>query len=244
MYRARHGRGTGEDRDPLALRACTETISRKQAADQKFSHRDATQFSKNNIEISGTNSYIRKYCIATADFFVTACSAPRIPATIVQWVTNYLTMGTHRSFAYWFLLGFGALLTIFFLLGQTMAIIDYGLAVALGLQEPATDITAVGVAFNKGFGFGDTFVYIPLFIGGLIGLLKRNAFGPFLMAGAMAITVYWPVVCLSALFYAKGSAGFQFNNYLSYAVLLALILVYGAWGGWYLFRNQKNLIDH
>ena len=113
-------------------------------------------------------------------------------------------MKTQRSFSFWLLIGVGILLNIIYLIGQTMAFINYDFTVSMGLQEPLSDITAVGVASNKGFGLGDTIVYIPLFIIGIIGLLRRSELGLYTLFGAMAITLYWPVVALSTLYFAKG----------------------------------------
>jgi len=124
-----------------------------------------------------------------------------------------------------------------------MAIIDYEFTIITGLQEAASEITEVGVAFNKGFGFGDTVFYIPIFVIGIIGLIKRKIWGLYAMFGAMAVTVYWPIVCLSTVFYAKGAPGFNFTNYIEYSVILSLISIYGLWGLWFLFRNKDKLVS-
>ena len=58
-----------------------------------------------------------------------------------------------------------------------MTIINYDFAVSIDLQEPVSEITEIGVALNKGFGFGDTVFYIPLFVIGIIGLVKRKVLG-------------------------------------------------------------------
>ena len=152
-------------------------------------------------------------------------------------------MKTKRSLSFWFLIGVGVLLNIMYLLGQTMAIINYDFTVALDLQEPISEITEVGVALNKGFGLGDTVVYIPLFIIGLIGLLKRSVLGLYTMFGAMAITVYWPVVCLSTVYYAKNAPGWQFIDYTAYTITLTTISIYGIWGFIYLIKNKSILVN-
>ena len=59
-----------------------------------------------------------------------------------------------RSGGFWFLIGFGVLLNIIYVLGQTMAIVNYDFAVSIGLQEPVNEITEIGVASNKGFDLG------------------------------------------------------------------------------------------
>lgn len=147
-----------------------------------------------------------------------------------------------RTTGFWFLIGFGVLLNIFYVLGQSMAVINYEFAVSIGLQEPVNEITEIGVALNKGFGFGDTVFYIPLFIVGIIGLLKRTSLGLYAMFGAMAVTVYWPVVSLSTVIFAKGAPGWHFKDFTSYSILLSLIALYGIWGFLYLYKNRGNLV--
>jgi hypothetical protein len=155
---------------------------------------------------------------------------------------NQMSDNTKKRIGFWFLIGFGVLLNIVYVLGQTMAIINYDFAVSIDLQESVNEITEIGVALNKGFGFGDTVFYIPLFVIGIIGLLKRSAFGLFAMFGAMAITVYWPIVGLSTVFFAKGAPGWHFTDYSSYSILLSLIALYGIWGCWFLYKYRGVLV--
>ena len=150
---------------------------------------------------------------------------------------------TKRTTGFWFLIGLGVLLNIVYILGQTMAVINYDFAVSIDLQEPVNEITEIGVALNKGFGFGDTIFYIPLFVIGIIGLLKRTTLGLFTMLGAMAITVYWPIVGLSTVIFAKGAPGWYFTDYTSYTILLSLIAFYGIWGFWFLYKNRSKLVE-
>lgn len=152
-------------------------------------------------------------------------------------------MKTKRTAGLWFILISGIFLLCFFVLGQTMSLINYDFTVALGLQEPKNVISEIGVAINKGFGAGDTIVYIPLFLAGLIGLWKRKSYGLFAMTGAFAITAYWPMCCIFFLFFARGSHGFHFSNYASYTIILTLLTVYGLWGLWYLYKSRKLLSD-
>ena len=148
-----------------------------------------------------------------------------------------------RTIGFWFLIGFGVFLNIAYVLGQTMAVINYDFALSIGLQEPANEITEIGVAQNKGFGFGDTVFYIPLFVIGIIGLLKRTTFGLFAMLGAMAVTVYWPIVGLSTVIFAKGAPGWHFSDYSSYSIILSIIALYGVWGFFFLYKNRGSLVE-
>lgn len=68
----------------------------------------------------------------------------------------------------------GIFLCLIMIIGQTGALIDYDFTVSIDMQDSIEEITPVGVAWAKGFAFGDTLVYIPLFIAGLIGTLKQR----------------------------------------------------------------------
>ena len=147
-----------------------------------------------------------------------------------------------RTIGFWVLMILGVLILLMLVFGQMMSYINYDFAVSLGLQESVDKITVVGVAVNKGFGVGDTIVYLPLLIAGLVGLWLRKNWGIFTMLGALAITAYWPMVCLFFLYFAKGLPGFGFSDYTLYTILLSLITIYGVWGMWYLYKNRKELI--
>jgi len=129
-------------------------------------------------------------------------------------------------------------------LGQVMSYIDYDFTVSLGLQESKNAVTDIGVALNKGFGVGDTIVYIPLIIIGLVGMWLRKTWGLFAMAGAFAITMYFPVACLSMLLFARGTPGFNFTNFVPYTIFLTIVALYGLWGLWYLYSRRDVLVHN
>jgi hypothetical protein len=151
-------------------------------------------------------------------------------------------MDQKRGLGFWFLIVIACLLAIWFILGQTLCIFFYDFTVSLGFQDSINDVTAVGVAFNKGFGIADTLFYIPLLISGIIGILKKKRMGIYLMFSALAITVYWPIVCLSAVYFAKGDPGWNLTSYAEYTMILSLITVYGVWGMCFVYINRARLI--
>jgi hypothetical protein len=130
---------------------------------------------------------------------------------------------------------------IMLFLGQVMSFIDYDFTVSLGLQEARDVVTDIGVALNKGFGVGDAVVYIPLLMIGLVGLWLRRTWGLIAMAGAFAITAYFPVVCMFMLFFARGAPGFYFTRFFSYTIFLSLIVLYGFWGLWYI-NSRRDIL--
>jgi len=146
----------------------------------------------------------------------------------------------NKGIGFRILIGLGILLSLLLLCGQTLALFDYDLTVKFGLQESEAEVGKVGIAFAKGFGFGDTLIYLPLLIAGIIGLLKNKIWGFFLMFGALAITAYWPLVCLYAFLSDRVAITLTPDKYVSYSVLLPLIAIYGLWGMWYLIKLKKK----
>ncbi len=137
-----------------------------------------------------------------------------------------------RSITFWFIQGPGWLLFAYLLIAQGIPAIDYQVGVAMGTQEPAAVISEVGVAFWKGFAWGDLLVYIPLLGLGLAGYWVSCRWGTITLSAALGITVYWPVVCLAVVVAARGAQGWQIASETDYWIVLPLI---AAWGAWALF---------
>ena len=152
-------------------------------------------------------------------------------------------MSKRKRIGFWIMMIVGILLLLMLILGQMMAFINYDFAVSIGLQESKDIIGEMGIAVNKGFGVGDTIIYIPLLVFGLMGLWFRKMWGVFAMVSALAITAYWPMVSIFLLLYARGTPGFNFTDFASYAIMLTLITLYGLWGLWYLYKNRKILVN-
>ena len=106
----------------------------------------------------------------------------------------------------------------------------------MGTQESAEQISEVGAAFWYGFAFADLVVYIPLLGFGLIGYWQRRMWGSVLLAAALGITVYWPVVCLAAVVAARDAAGWNLVDETPYWIVLPVISLWGVWGLWRLSR--------
>lgn len=140
----------------------------------------------------------------------------------------------------WMLHGPGWGLLVYLIYAQGIAAFDYQLGVRMGTQESAAAITEVGVAFWYGFAFGDLAVYIPLLAAGLIGHWLGKTWGPVVLAAALGITVYWPVVCLAAIFVARGAAGWNLPKEAPFWVVLPLIALWGVFGLWRLASNRRS----
>jgi hypothetical protein len=147
-------------------------------------------------------------------------------------------MASPRPVGFWVLVGIGIFICVTLPIGQTMAVINYDFAVWLGMQEPASALTEIGVAINKGFGAADTLVYLPLFVLGLVGYWRAKSWGLIPLSAALGITAYWPVVCLYFLYVAKDAPGFAAQNYARYMIILVPIFLYALWALAFLHRSE------
>jgi len=149
----------------------------------------------------------------------------------------------NRDIGFWVLQGPGWILLLYLLYAQAIPAFSYDLGVAMGTQESAEQITGVGVAFWYGFAFADLVVYIPLLVLGLTGHVLNWKWGRLILAAALGITAYWPVVCLAAVVAARGAAGWNISNELSYWIVLPLITFWGIWGLWYISKEFNGLAN-
>ncbi|MGI9262715.1 MAG: hypothetical protein ACR2QR_11800 [Woeseiaceae bacterium] len=131
----------------------------------------------------------------------------------------------------------GWLLLFYLLYAQAIPALDYDLGVAMGTQEPAENVTEVGVAFWYGFAFGDLVIYIPLLAFGLIGYGLGHRWGRVTLIAALGITIYWPVVCLAAVVVARAAPGWTLPNENAYWLVLPVIAAWAAWGLWQMARE-------
>jgi len=124
---------------------------------------------------------------------------------------------------------------------QAIAAFDYQLGVRMGTQEPAAAITDVGVAFWYGFAFGDLVAYIPLLSVGLTLHWLKHRWARPVLAAALGITVYWPIVCLAAVKTARNADGWNLPNETGFWIVLPLISLWGAFALWQLtIENRKG----
>ena len=146
----------------------------------------------------------------------------------------------NRNIGFWVIQVPGWLLLLYLVYAQAIPAFNYDLGVTMGTQEPAEKITEVGVAFWYGFALGDLVVYIPLLTLGLIGYARHRNWGQLILAAALGVTAYWPVVCLAAVVAARGTAGWSIDSELPYWVVLPLISLWAVWGLSYITRQSQQ----
>lgn len=145
-----------------------------------------------------------------------------------------------RDISFWSLQIPGWLLLFYLIYAQAIPAFSYDMGVAMGTQESAEQITEVGAAFWYGFAFADLVSYIPLLAIGLIGFWLGKMWGRVFLAGALGITVYWPVVCLAAVVSARDASGWNLTDETPYWIVLPVITLWGLWGLWSIARNHDN----
>ena len=147
-----------------------------------------------------------------------------------------------RDIGFWVLQGSGWLFLIYLIYAQAIPAFDYELGITMGTQESSEIITEVGTAFWYGFAFGDLVAYIPLLSMGLIGYWLGKMWGRILLAAALGITVYWPVVCLAAVIAARDSSGWNLTDETHYWTALPIITLWGIWGLWYISHRDISYL--
>ena len=147
-----------------------------------------------------------------------------------------------RNNSFWLLQVPGWSLLCYLIYAQAIPAFSYDTGVAMGTQESAERITEVGTAFWYGFAFADLVTYIPLLAMGLIGHWGGRMWGRVVLAAALGITIYWPVVCLAAVAAARNAAGWHLVDETPYWIVLPLIALWGVWGLWSLLKNNSRNI--
>jgi len=147
-----------------------------------------------------------------------------------------------RGRAFVFIQVTGWLLLMYLIYAQGISALNYDYGVAMGTQEPAEQITEVGVTFWYGFALGDAVFYMPMLLAGLIGMAKDWQWGRGAMIAAMGITVYWPIVCLVAIATARGAPGWTLPKEAEYWIVLPIIAAWAAWVLWWLIRPQDRRV--
>lgn len=132
--------------------------------------------------------------------------------------------------AFWVLQVPGWLLFFYLLATQCTAAVSYAIGIKMGTQEPAEQITEVGVAFFKGYAGADLIFYTPILGLGLFGHYLGTSWSLVVLSAALGVTVYWPIACLWTVRAARGAEGWDLPKEEQYWVVLPMIAGWGALG--------------
>jgi len=147
-----------------------------------------------------------------------------------------------RSFGFWVIVVFLAASILLMLVGQTMAVFNYDLAVRLGLQESPEDMTDFGVQVNRAFGAGDTVVYVPLMVASLVGLFLRKRWSLLTTAAFFGVSAYWSVTVTFLLAFLPGVAGYTNVPGPEIWLFIGTYMVVGVIGVFLLIRRGDELL--
>lgn len=121
----------------------------------------------------------------------------------------------------------GWALFLYLIVAQCPAAFSYKLGVRMGTQEPAREITEVGVAIFWGFALADLVFYTPLLGLSLAGQFLGADWAPLVLGAALGITVYWPIVSLATVKAARDAPGWNMPKERQYWIVLPLIALWG-----------------
>jgi hypothetical protein len=149
---------------------------------------------------------------------------------------------TGRPIAFWIIVGFLSISVILMLMGQTMAVLDYDLAVRLGLQESLEQVGEFGVQVNRAFGAGDTVVYIPLMVVSLAGLSLKKRWSLLTTAAVAGISAYWSVTVGFILLFLPGTPGYAYVPGPEIWFFVGAHTAFGIWSLSYLLFRGDSLL--
>jgi len=114
-----------------------------------------------------------------------------------------------RSPGFWVVVVFLAVSIVLMLVGQTVGVFNYDLAVSMGLQEKPEEMTDFGVQVNRAFGAADTVVYVPLMLLSLVGLILRKRWSLLITAAFFGASAYWTATVTFMFLFLPGVAGYS-----------------------------------
>lgn len=135
-----------------------------------------------------------------------------------------------EELAFWAIQIPGWLLFAYLVIAQCTAAISYEFGVKLGSQEPAQQITEVGVAFWWGLALADLVFYTPVLGLALVGQILGAGWSVLVLGAALGTTVYWPIASLATVRAARRARAWHLPREAQYWVVLPLIAAWGAVG--------------
>jgi hypothetical protein len=141
-----------------------------------------------------------------------------------------------------FIIGFHILNIIIWVIGQGGAVIAYDTVAQWGLQESRETIDPVILVVNRGIGFADVIIGVPLFVLAVIGLWRMRFYGAVLSWMVLGISFYWTTVAwVKQYFYLQ--AGVKCHPFdIGGNSMLVFVFLFSVWASWYLF-NKRAIFD-
>lgn len=137
------------------------------------------------------------------------------------------------------IIGFHILNILFWAIGQGGAVIDYDTVAGWGIQEAKETIDPALVAVNRGIGFADALIGVPLFIIAAIGLWRMRFYGLVFSWMVCGLGFYWTAVAWSKQhFLLQASVKCQPFEIPTFGLFI-FVFLFSAWASWYLYKNRS-----
>jgi len=128
------------------------------------------------------------------------------------------------------------------LVGQTVGVFNYDLAVSMGLQEKPEEMTDFGVQVNRAFGVADTIVYLPLIVMSMVGLILRKRWSLLVTAAFFGASAYWTTAVTFMLLFLPGVTGYSNVPGPEIWLFIGTYMVVGVVGLLYLAVRGEELL--
>lgn len=136
---------------------------------------------------------------------------------------------------------FLALSAVLMLIAQATPVFDYDLAVRLGFQKGADQITDFGVQVIRAFCVSDTVVFIPLTVLALVGMLMKKRWALYATASTSGISVYWVVAYGYMVTTLQGAPGYHAVLEAPDWVIMSAYVGFGVWSLLYLMIRGDRM---
>lgn len=143
--------------------------------------------------------------------------------------------------AIWVIIGFLALCSVIWIIGQGGAIVAYDTVASWGMQDLRELVDPAVVPVNRGIAMGDALIQLPLFIIALIGLWRLKFFGAVAAWMSLSMHWYWIVTAWAkqAFYEQMGIRSVPIS--LGLNILMIVFIVFSLWASWYLYKHRKLL---
>ena len=138
----------------------------------------------------------------------------------------------------WVIIGFLALCSLVWIIGQGGALVAYDTVDDWGFQEVRETVDPAVVPVNRGIAVGDVAIQLPLFLIALVGLSRLRFFG--VVAAWMSLSMHWywtATAWAKQAFYLQ--AGIQADPLaMPLQIMMAVICAVSLWACWYLYKHR------
>ena len=139
----------------------------------------------------------------------------------------------------WVIIGFLALCSLVWIIGQGGALVAYDTVDDWGFQEVRETVDPAVVPVNRGIAVGDVAIQLPLFLIALVGLSRLRFFG--VVAAWMSLSMHWywtATAWAKQAFYLQ--AGIQADPLaMPLQIMMAVIFLVSIWACWYLYKHRE-----